>query len=644
MIRRSQAPVARVLRPHLLRALSLVTTSILAVVFYGYWGGGEPKEWVYDAPALDAVDLEGPDRPRSLWAPTDFECLGWRATHECDPYGPRDYARDRTCHEPLPRTSGYCEVRNRTSGAVLRVMLATCKSWQWYLVPSLSCNDAQAYTDFSIQAAVYTHSPRIGRHRSATDDKTKKMEDGHVEVDGRGIVMTAYPRAIAGLYAIVRTLRLLGCALAVEVWIDTREIRATHSVLEELQAHYHVLVRVIEDPNASKFHAKPYAIYHSKFESVLWLDSDNIPVRDPTYLFDTPEFVKHGALFWPDFWRPSIGTPFNVHQQSALWPLLDMPFIDMFEQESGQLLVNRSRSQAALSKLMFYSSHMPRLLTDWQLVWGDKDLFRLAWLNTSTPFYMVQHLVAPGGLYDADEDFFCGISMIQRDPMGDIIFMHRNQAKLTGLRDQKPLILYLQKFTGGDGTAASSARDLDKYRVKSKMRRLGQHTCFLLAPYTLDGSATPSLLLSLEETEYARIEQYAIGFSIEGRGLFSKEEEAEVAKLEADTQAERDEETAAVVRAYEWSKFCRRGILGIVVVVALGLWLRRRWMRRYRKSRARLESKNISVSSPAELPSSHVTLAVDPVFTETSGSSSVVFSSTASDCRRRNSSFQLNDK
>ncbi|OWZ24376.1 hypothetical protein PHMEG_000611 [Phytophthora megakarya] len=489
-----KAWVARFLRRHLVLALFLVVSSIVAAIVYEVTGGWKPKAWTYDAPELNSVDLEGPDRPSSLWRDDDFECLGWRATHNCDPYGPRDEARDRKCGEPMPRTSGYCEVRNRTSGQVLRVMLATCKSWQWSL----------------------------------------------------------------------------GCALPVEVWIDPTEMRAKHSVLVELVKYYNVLIRIIQDPNASKFHAKPYAIYNSRFESVLWLDSDNIPVRDPTYLFEAPEFVKHGAIFWPDFWRPAIDTPFNVHQQSALWTLLDMPFTNMFEQESGQLLVNRSRSQAALSKLMFYSSHMPRLITDWQLVWGDKDLFRLAWLNTSTPFYMVQHLVALGGLYDEDENFFCGVSMIQRDPVGDIIFMHRNQAKLTGRQ------------------------------------------------------------------------QHAIGFSIEGRGLFNKEEEAEVAKMEGDAQAIQDEEAAAIIRARERSEKQTRGIFGIVVVVVLGVWLRWQWMRRCRKSRPKLESKNSSVVSE-DPSSSHVTLAVDPSSPETSGSSTAVFSGASYSSRRRNSSFQLDD-
>ncbi|CEG49002.1 hypothetical protein L915_18349 [Plasmopara halstedii] len=610
---------------HLVLVLFLVFSSIIAVIVYEVTGGGKPKAWTYNALQLNTVDLEGSDRPHTLWTDDDFECIGWRATHNCDPYGPRDWSRDRKCGEPLPRSSGFCEVRNRTSGRVLRIMLATCKSWQWYLVPTLSCNDARRFTDFSIQAASYRHPPL----------KLSHLQSGQIEdIEARGIVMIAYPKVVAGTYAIVRTLRFLGCALPVEVWIDPTEMTAKHSILVELVKYYNVVVRVIEDPNASKFHAKPYAIYHSRYESVLWLDSDNIPVRDPTYLFETPEFVKYGAMFWPDFWRPAVDTPFNVHQQSALWTLLDMPFTDMFEQESGQLLLNRSRSTMALSKLMFYSLHMPRLITDWRLVWGDKDLFRLAWLNTSTPFYMVQHLVALGGLYQEDEKFFCGVSMIQRDPQGDIIFMHRNQAKLTGRRDQKPLINYLQKFTGGDGTLASLARDLDKYRVQCKMRRLGQYTCFMLNPRAPDGSVTPSLTLSLENTKYLSIEQHAIGFSIEGRGLFNKEEEAEVAKIEEDEQAKQDAEATAIIQTSKRTERLTRGYIIITLAVSIAIWLRWQWLQK---------TKNLSVTSVEET-SLHVALAVDPPLSQqSSGSSTALFTGTTQNSRRRNSSFQLDN-
>ncbi|GAB9465228.1 hypothetical protein Gpo141_00002643 [Globisporangium polare] len=502
----------------------LVLSCVVSTVLYLSTSSGSPRAaWVED-PCLNRIDLAG-DKPRAIWKDDDFECLGWRATHSCDPHGPRDYSRDRACDQPLPHVSGFCEVRNRTSGEVFRVMLSTCSSWWWKKVPTLSCNDARRFTDFSIHATQY--------HHPVPPPLVPAQSDPNNPIDySRGIAMIAYPKVIAGAYAIVRMLRHHGCVLPVEIWVDRSEMRETHSILVELSRSFNVFVRTIEDPNATKFHAKPYVVYHTRFESVLFLDSDNIPLRDPTHLFDSREFVKFGTLFWPDFWKPALDNPFNVHEQSALWQLLDMPFIDMFEQESGQLLVNRTRSKDALNKLMFYAANVPRLLTDWDLVYGDKDLFRLAWLNTTTPFYFGRHLLALGGLYDEKEDFFCGLAMIQQDQRGDFVFLHRNQAKLSGRRDQKVLITHYQKFTGGGGDASSTKRHLDKYRVQCKRHRLGQKMCFLLNPKTPTGEPTPLIIQSLAGSKYPQLEQRAILFSIEGRSLLSKTEEGEIAAME----------------------------------------------------------------------------------------------------------------
>lgn len=536
---RVQLFVRRFLWTHVWLLLFLVLSSIVAAIVYELVHGGDPWLSVKDSRALDLLDRQG-DKPREVWKDDEFECLGWKATHECDPYGPRDYARDRACDTALTRVSGYCEVRNRTSGEIHRVMLSTCKSWRWPAIKqSLTCNDAWMFTDYSILAQRYEHPTS-----QVLPSKTPAPKTAADRWPTRGISMIAYPKVIAGVYSIVRTLRYHGCSLLVEIWINPMEMRASHSILQALVTEYNVIVRTIQDPNASKFHAKPYAVYHSHFEQVLFLDSDNIPVRDPTYLFDSPEFQQYGAIFWPDFWRPAVRTPFNVHAQSVLWDLLDMPFIDMFEQESGQLLINRRTSEKALNKLMFYSSRTPRLLTDWSLIYGDKDLFRLAWLNTSTPFYYIPHILALGGLYDAEEDFFCGVAMIQRDPNGDFIFMHRNQAKLNGRRDQRVLLTHLQKFTASGDAFSLSPRELEKYRVRSTMDRLGQHSCFSINPITPTGDATPFLVQSLETTRFPQMEQQAIHFSIEGRSLVNVVEEREIALVEEAILAENMGETS----------------------------------------------------------------------------------------------------
>lgn len=51
------------------------------------------------------------------------------------------------------------------------------------------------------------------------------------------------------------------------------------------------------------FQIKADAIVQSSFEEVLYLDSDNIPLRDPAYLFDSALYKGPGQpqiVFWPD--------------------------------------------------------------------------------------------------------------------------------------------------------------------------------------------------------------------------------------------------------------------------------------------------------------------------------------------------------
>ncbi|KAF4040354.1 putative Mannosyltransferase [Phytophthora infestans] len=106
-------------------------------------------------------------------------------------------------------------------------------------------------------------------------------------------------------------------------------------VLQSLVKDYGpVTLRGVTDDLVVGFTSKVYALAHSQLDHMLFLDADNAPVKDPTYLFDTPEFVETGSLFWPDFWTPA-NTIFNLKTQSLIWELVGTPFVDMFEQESG---------------------------------------------------------------------------------------------------------------------------------------------------------------------------------------------------------------------------------------------------------------------------------------------------------------------
>lgn len=233
-----------------------------------------------------------------------------------------------------------------------------------------TCADAPAFANFHIEAyeAVRTtlELPQCAASKASRD----------------GIVMVVYPKLLASAYASIRVLRdVLDCDLPIEIWYHVDEIGTNHALLaplRQLSARTHgVSFRTMDNPRTRGFLAKIFAINHSKFERVLFLDTDNVPVRDPRFLFNSPKFVDTGAVFWPDYWHPRR-TLFNLHDSSMLWELLDIPYVDMFEQESGQLLLDRTRHAAALALVNFYAFHEPNFFERLNLVYGGLDQARRA--------------------------------------------------------------------------------------------------------------------------------------------------------------------------------------------------------------------------------------------------------------------------
>ena len=52
----------------------------------------------------------------------------------------------------------------------------------------------------------------------------------------------------------------------------------------------------------------------SSFEEVLYLDSDNVPLRDPAHLFESELYSgkdKPGVVFWPDINKDHRASPFR---------------------------------------------------------------------------------------------------------------------------------------------------------------------------------------------------------------------------------------------------------------------------------------------------------------------------------------------
>ncbi|WP_425395008.1 hypothetical protein [Aeoliella sp.] len=244
--------------------------------------------------------------------------------------------------------------------------------------------------------------------------------------EGRGVVICGGGIKYGTCsYVLVRLLRELGCILPIEVWCLNDD---------EYDPQWVELLRPfdISCVNAQKFlteyphprlggwELKPYAIKHSRFREVLLLDADNVPVRDPSFLFETPEYRETGTVFWPD------PVDFKTRSDSPLWAIFGAEFHDSPDQESGQLVVDKQRTWRALCLCDWYNQNSDFY---YRHVYGDKETFRYAWQRLKQPISWPSTL--PTG--------HLPFTLQQYDFDGNVLFQHRFYRKWSLLGENLPV-------------------------------------------------------------------------------------------------------------------------------------------------------------------------------------------------------------
>jgi hypothetical protein len=122
---------------------------------------------------------------------------------------------------------------------------------------------------------------------------------------------------------------------------------------------------------------KPYAILHCPFREVLYLDSDNVSLVNPDFLFGTAQYQETGAIFWPDFGR--------LKADRSIWHLTGVPYRDEPEFESGQIVVDKERCW----KPMLLTMWMNEYSDFWyRHIHGDKETFHMAWRKLNQRYSM----------------------------------------------------------------------------------------------------------------------------------------------------------------------------------------------------------------------------------------------------------------
>lgn len=207
--------------------------------------------------------------------------------------------------------------------------------------------------------------------------------------EGRGIVIVGGGIYLPSAYIAIRHLRAHGCALPVQLWhLGKDEVPQFFAQLAE---PLHVqTIDAIDAPGADGFRSlggwecKIHAITGCPFEQVLLIDADNIPLFDPTIVFDSDQLRRYGQIFWPDFYYPP-DHQFAIRPRA--WKELNLPPRAGLELESGQMIIDRSKCWRELQ--IVRALNLDSVQCHRQLTWGDKDTFTLGWLLGRRPYCVV---------------------------------------------------------------------------------------------------------------------------------------------------------------------------------------------------------------------------------------------------------------
>ncbi len=162
---------------------------------------------------------------------------------------------------------------------------------------------------------------------------------------------------------------------------------------------------------------KCFAVSYCRFEEVLLLDADNVPVVDPAFLLDSAPYREHGAILWPDRVRLKPSHP--------IWGLTGVPYRDEPQVESGQMVVHKARCWGPLRLAGWMNDNSDFWYRHFH---GDKETYHMAWRKLGREYAMPDY-----GLEDRD-----GVTC-QHDFAGRRILQHRSRHKWTLNGENRPI-------------------------------------------------------------------------------------------------------------------------------------------------------------------------------------------------------------
>ena len=249
--------------------------------------------------------------------------------------------------------------------------------------------------------------------RVVSEEVIKRLPSYSGGFEGRGIVICAGGvKLFTNAWVCINMLRQLQCVLPIQIWyLGKKELDdQMKSLVRPLNVECIDAVQLKEKYPArilNGWEVKPYSIIHSPFKEVLLLDADNVPIVNPEFLFESPQFKETGAIFWPDYHR--------LEPSRSIWDICGVEYRDEPEFETGQILIDKERCWKPLLLSMWYNEYSDFY---YHHIHGDKETFHMAFRKLKKSYSMP----------DTPIYSLSGV-MCQHDFKGRKIFQHRNLVK-----------------------------------------------------------------------------------------------------------------------------------------------------------------------------------------------------------------------
>lgn len=160
----------------------------------------------------------------------------------------------------------------------------------------------------------------------------------------------------------ISALRSSGCALPVEIFY-TGKSKLDANVEHRLKSadNATVLIDMLRMPGMDSDREldgrqmQAFAILHSSFVEVVWMDRRIHPMLDLREIFDDETYLEHGCLFWQDLVTDSHWLELSWSEQYAMEMGIENMDMGDREFEAGMLVVDKERCWVALQLVVYMS-------------------------------------------------------------------------------------------------------------------------------------------------------------------------------------------------------------------------------------------------------------------------------------------------